>query len=118
VPPYSPEFDDWPINERYDAFKFFIRGGAQIGVAIEMEGWEINNDLLKFRRGFHRGQVGVGVLLQPHYYDLYYCFEHKRHVNEPLFGEIPIAFVCPRGPGLQEPQTVKTPKYAPYVLPQ
>src|SRR4051812_8721210 len=23
VPPYSAELDDWPINERYDAFKFF-----------------------------------------------------------------------------------------------
>jgi hypothetical protein len=118
VPPYAPERDDWPINERYDAFKFFQRDGEEVGVAIEMEGWEINNDLLRFRRGFSRGQIVAGVLLQPHYYDLFYCFEHKLHLNEPLFTGIPIAFVCPRGPGLKEPKTVRTPKYGPYLMPR
>jgi hypothetical protein len=56
VPPYGSEQDDWAINERYDAFKFFEESGRQVGVAIEMEGWQINNDLLKFRRGFSRGR--------------------------------------------------------------
>jgi hypothetical protein len=32
-----------------------------------MEDWEILNDLLKFRRGYERGQIGVGVILQQHY---------------------------------------------------
>jgi hypothetical protein len=117
VPPYSAEFDELPINERYDALKIFDRGGERVGVAIEMEGWEINNDLLKFRRGVHRGQIVAGVLLQPHYYDLSYCFERMRHVNEPLFGHIPILFLCPRGPGLKEPAEVRTLKYAPYLMP-
>jgi hypothetical protein len=65
VPPYGSEQDDWAINERYDAFKFFEESGRQVGVAIEMEGWQINNDLLKFPRGFSRGQICAGVLLQP-----------------------------------------------------
>jgi hypothetical protein len=107
VPPYSADHDSLVINERYDAFKFFDLAGDEVGVAIEMEGWAINNDLLKFRRGFYRGQIAAGVLLQPNYYDLYYCYEHKRHLNEPLFSKIPIAFICPRGPGLKEPTAVK-----------
>ena len=50
VPPYSPAHDDLPINERYDALAFFERDGEEVGVAVEMEDWEIYNDLLKFRR--------------------------------------------------------------------
>jgi hypothetical protein len=56
--------------------------------------------------------------LQPHYHDLYYCFSHKLYLNEPLFGDLPIAFVCPRGPGLKEPSPRRTPKYGPYLMPR
>ena len=84
VPPYSPTHDDLPINERYDALKFFEGNGEDVGVAIEMEDWEIYNDLLKFRRGYKRGQIGAGVILQPHAATLLYCFEHMLHLNEPL----------------------------------
>jgi hypothetical protein len=30
VPPYSPEHDDLPINERYDVLKFFERDGEEV----------------------------------------------------------------------------------------
>jgi hypothetical protein len=70
VPPYDPGFDDMlRINERYDALKFFDTPHGQVGVALEMEGWEILNDLLKFRRGVARGQNKIGVILQPFYAD-------------------------------------------------
>ena len=46
VPPYSSEHDHLPINERYDALKFFERHGEEAGVALEMEDWQIYNDLL------------------------------------------------------------------------
>lgn len=117
VPPYSADLDDWGINERYDAFKFFEHDGQEVGVAIEMEDWQITNDLLKFRRGFHRGQIAAGVLLQPHYSVLSYCFQRVRRLNEPLFGDIPILFVCPRGPGLKEPAEVPARKYSPFLMP-
>jgi hypothetical protein len=118
VPPYSPEHDALPINERYDALKFFEHDGAEVGVALEMEDWEIYNDLLKFRRGHQRGQIVAGVILQPDYATLQYCFQHMLKLNEPLVGHIPIAFVCARGPGLKEPTDKKTPTYAPYRFPR
>jgi hypothetical protein len=118
VPPYSPTHDDLPINERYDALKFFERDGEEVGIAIEMEDWEIYNDLLKFRRGYERGQIGAGVILQPHAATLLYCFEHMLHLNEPLVGHIPILFVCPRGPGLKEPVARKLRKFSPYPMPE
>jgi hypothetical protein len=117
VPPYTADDDQLPINERYDAFKFFGAADREVGVALEMEGWQINDALLKFRRGHHRGQIVAGVLLQPDFFDLDYCFKHKRHLNEPLVGAIPIAFVCPRGPGLREPGETKAPHYGPYLMP-
>lgn len=117
VPPFDPARDGLVINERYDALKFFSRDGEEFGVAIEMEGWEIYNDLLKFRRGHQRGQIVAGVILQPDYATLRYCFEHMRHVNEPLVGHVPIAWVCPRGPGLKEPKESKTRTFAPYRMP-
>jgi hypothetical protein len=118
VPPFHPKHDGLRINERYDAMKLFTDADREVGVAIEMEGWEINNDLLKFRRGIERGQIVAGVILQPDYATLHYSYEHSRHVHEPLFGDIPIAFVCPRGPGLEEPteQTKRT--FAPYLMPK
>src|SRR5262245_50925857 len=31
VPPYLPEHDNLPINQRYDALKFFRRNGEEFG---------------------------------------------------------------------------------------
>jgi hypothetical protein len=98
--------------------KFFDTSAGQVGVALEMEGWEILNDLLKFRRGVIRGQIEIGVILQPFYADTFCCFEHMRHLNEPLFGRIPILFCCPRGPGLKEPAKVRKVNYGPYLMPR
>jgi hypothetical protein len=121
VPAYDAEIEaNLPrnINERYDALKFFDRpDGSQVGVAIEIEGWEINNDLLKFRRGVNRGQIEAGVLIQPDPDVVDYCFDHMRLLHEPLFGNIPLLFVSPRGPGLNEPKPFTKKNYAAYLMP-
>src|SRR4051794_24104128 len=101
VPTYSPDWDHLKGNERYDVLKTFELDGEEIGVAIEIEKWEIQNDLLKLRRGFARRLIGVGVILHDGPTHLDYCFDHLRHVNEPLFSELPILFCAPAGPGLQ-----------------
>jgi hypothetical protein len=116
VPPFSPEQDVKAINERYDMLKFFDVASAEVGVAIEMDNWMVHRDLLKFRRGVERGQIVAGIVIQPDYYDTHYCFEHFLYVNEPLFGELPVVYCCPRGPGLREPK-VRTRKYGPYLMP-
>jgi hypothetical protein len=118
VPPYSPAHDHLPINERYDAIKFFDHGDQQLGVAIEMEDWQIYNDLLKFRRGYERGQIGAGVILQQHFATLNYCFEHMLKLNEPLVGHIPILFVCARGPGLKDPVAPQVKTFSPFLFPK
>lgn len=101
VPSFSPDWDHLRGNERYDLYKGFQRPhGSDAGVAIEIERWEIQNDLLKFRRGFARGLVVAGVILHDGPGHLRYCFEHLRHVNEPLFSDLPILFCAPSGPGL------------------
>jgi hypothetical protein len=100
VPAFSADWDHLPINERYDLFKTFDSVGGQGGVAIEIEKWEIQNDLLKLRRGLQRGLIVAGVLLHDGPGNLTYCFDHVRHLSEPLFGEIPIMFCSPEGPGL------------------
>jgi hypothetical protein len=79
--------------------KFFSFHGTEVGVAIEMDHWMVHRDLLKFRRGVKRGQIIAGAIIQPNYRETFYCFEHFRYLNEPLFGEIPIVYCCPRGPG-------------------
>jgi hypothetical protein len=117
VPPLNPKLDDRPIYERYDMLKFFLRDGGEVGVAIEMDNWMVHRDLLKFRRGFERGQIAVGVIIQPNYYNTHYCYEHFRPLNEPLFGEIPILYCCPRGPGLKEP-TVRKRRGKPFLMPK
>jgi hypothetical protein len=118
VPPYDPVHDDaLTINERYDLLKFFDVEGGRVGVAVEMNNWMVHRDLLKFRRGLARGQIAVGVILQPDYATTYYCWEHFRHLNEPLFGDLPVAYCCPRGPGLKEPPARKKVKYRPYLFP-
>ena len=96
VPPLNPALDDKPINERYDMLKFFASSGNEVGVAIEMDNWMVHRDLLKFRRGFLRGQIAAGVIIQPNYRETYYCYEHFRLLNEPLFGEIPVLYLCPK----------------------
>jgi hypothetical protein len=100
VPTYAPAWDHLRGNERYDLCKRFELDGESVGVAIEIERWEIQNDLLKFRRGHHRGIIAAGVLLHDGPTNLAYCFEHLRHVSEPLFGHLPILFCAPTGPGL------------------
>jgi hypothetical protein len=117
VPPYSPEHDGMPINERYDAFKFFEADEREVGVAIEMDNWMVHRDLLKFRRGFNRGQIAVGVVIQPNYHETHYCYEHFVPLNEPLFGEIPVLYCCPRGPGLKEPRERST-RGKPFLMPK
>ncbi len=73
VPPFGPQYDNLPINDRYDLWKSFeLDGGARIGVAIEMERWEVWTDLLKFRRGIQRHQIAVGVILHDNPANLYY----------------------------------------------
>ena len=117
VPPFKPELDDLPINERYDMLKFLPAEGVEVGVAIEMDNWMVHRDLLKFRRGIARGQIVAGVVIQPHYRDTYYTFEHFRHVNEPMFGDMPVVYCCPRGPGLWEPPVRSNRRYRPYLMP-
>jgi hypothetical protein len=46
VPPPSANLDDLPINDRYDAMKFFRAETIEVGVAVD-ERWEIDNDLIK-----------------------------------------------------------------------
>jgi hypothetical protein len=77
----------------------------------------VHRDLLNFRRGFERGQIAVGVIIQPNYRETYYCFEHFRYLNEPLCGESPILYCCPRGPGLTEPSERKNRNYGPCLMP-
>lgn len=101
VPPFHVRYDDLRINDRYDLWKSFELDGARIGVAIEIERWEVWNDLLKFRRGIQRGQIAAGVILHDSLESLTYVFEHLRLVSEPLFSELPILFVAPAGEGLK-----------------
>ncbi len=85
MPPFGPQYDNLPINDRYDLWKSFeLDGGARIGVAIEMERWEVWTDLLKFRRGIQRHQIAVGVILHDNPANLYYVYHHLRLISEPL----------------------------------
>jgi hypothetical protein len=117
VPPFDPQYDELPINERYDMWKPFELAGERIGVAIEMERWEVWNDLLKFRRGIERGQIAVGVILHDNPESLSYVYNHLRLISEPLFGLLPVAFVAPEGEGLKEPSETPIREYAPYHMP-
>src|SRR5205807_106571 len=117
VPPPDPHLDALPINDRYDALKFLPRKGHDVGVAVEIEPWQINNDLIKFWRGYARGQIAVGVLVQPDPATVRYCFDQMRLMTEPLFGHIPIAFLAPDGPGLERSITAKKRTYAPFPMP-
>lgn len=117
VPPYNPAYDSLPSNDRYDLYKAFEDGGRRIGVAIEIERWEVWNDLLKFRRGRHRGQITVGVIIHDNPADLAYVTEHLRLMSEPLFGEIPILFCSPAGGGLPTLYEPTSRNLGPFLMP-
>jgi hypothetical protein len=117
VPPYDSKHDDLPINERYDLYKVFDDTEAKVGVAIEIEKWEVWTDLLKFRRGLHRGQIAAGVILHDNPENLAYVFEHLRLLSEPLFGELPVVYCAPSGPGLDNPVPSSNLVYRPFVMP-
>jgi hypothetical protein len=118
VAPYDPQHDHLPINEKYDAWKTFAHEGKQVGIAIELDPWKIWEDLLKFRRGLNRGQIAAGVIILDSPYHLRYCYEHMRHVCEPLFGEMPVLYTAADGPGLRQPPTKPPPRYrTPYPMP-
>jgi hypothetical protein len=117
VPPYDPQYDELPINERYDIWKAFDFGGEPAGVAIEMERWEVWTDLLKFRRGIQRRQIAVGVILHDNPASLAYVFNHLRLIAEPLFGSLPVVFAAPDGDGLTQPPEIQNRRFAPYQMP-
>ncbi len=117
VPPYDERYDDLPINDRYDLYKVFDDDSKRIGIAIEIERWEVWTDLLKFRRGIHRGQIVAGVVVHDNPESLTYVFDHLRLVSEPLFGDLPILFAAPSGKGLQGPCSPAPKKYKPYLMP-
>lgn len=117
VPPPSPDLDELPINDRFDALKFFGDSDHEVGVAIEIEGWEINNDFLKFWRAHTRGQIAVGVIIQPDPATLHYCFDQMRLLTEPLFGQLPIVFIAPDGEGLKQHSPPKPKKLKPFPMP-
>ena len=118
VPPFGPQYDNLPINDRYDLWKSFeLDGGARIGVAIEMERWEVWTDLLKFRRGIQRHQIAVGVILHDNSANLYYVYHHLRLISEPLFSALPVVFAAPEGEGLETAAPPSNRRFAPYRMP-
>jgi hypothetical protein len=118
VPPMTADHDDRPINDRYDAWKAFPRGDGRVGVGVEIEHWEINNDLLKFRRGLARGQIIAGVIIHADPSEVAYAFEHSLRVAEPLWAGLPVLFCSAEGPGLPEyGLSASSPKYASFVYP-
>jgi hypothetical protein len=117
VPPFDAKYDGLPINDRYDIWKRFELDGEPVGVAIEMERWEVWTDLLKFRRGLSRGQIAVGLILHDCPANLAYVYQHLRLISEPLFGSLPIAFAAPEGEGLMMPHPPSGTHFAPYRMP-
>ena len=119
VPPMTQAFDDRPSNDRYDAWKAFLAGEGPIGIGLEIEGWEINNDLLKFLRGQARGQIAVGVILHADPSEIAYSVEHYLRMAEPLWAGLPLVLCAPDGSGLPSyglPE-VKQRKLSPFVYP-
>jgi hypothetical protein len=91
-----------PSTSCYDLFKEFELEGNTVGVAIEIERWEIHQDLLKFRRGHERALIVCGVILSDGPACLDYIYKHARDLSEPLFGHIPVLYCAPDGPGLAQ----------------
>jgi len=84
VPPYDSQYDNLPINERFDLFRVVSDDhGSTYGVGVEIEQWEIQNDLLKIRRAIQRRQIGVGAVILGSASNLDYVVSHLP-VNEPL----------------------------------
>src|SRR5262249_20086021 len=100
-----------------DLWKVFQSDGKRLGVAIEIERWEVWTDLLKFRRGFERGQIAVGVILHDNPESLDYVYNHLRLLSGPLFADLPVAYLAPAGPGLPEPKVKAPVRYAPFQMP-
>jgi hypothetical protein len=100
VPPMTADHDNRAINDRYDAWKAFDGAQGQVGVGLEIEHWEINNDLLKFLRGQARGQMVVGVIIHADPSEVAYAYEHCLRVAEPLWQDLPVLLCSPEGPGL------------------
>jgi hypothetical protein len=117
VPPFDAQYDDLPINDRYDLWRTFEVGDTPIGVAIEIERWEVSGDLLKFRRGIERGQIAVGVVLHDCPDTLAYVYQHVRLISGPLLSEIPVAFAAPEGAGLAGPRPPSQRHFSRYPMP-
>jgi hypothetical protein len=119
VPPMTAAHDERRINDRYDAWKAFDRGSSRVGVAIEIEHWEVNNDLLKFRRGQERGQIIAGVVIHADPEEVCYAYEHCLKMAEPLWADLTVLFCSPEGPGLPAYglKPVKALNYGPFVYP-
>ena len=117
VPPYSTEHDQLPVNDRFDLYKVFDYRKSKVGIAIEIERWEVWQDLLKFYRGHHRGQIAAGVILQDNPANLKYVFNHLRLLSGPLFEHLPIVFAAPIGPGLPESHPPTKQTYAAFLMP-
>jgi hypothetical protein len=117
VPPFDPQYDGLPINDRYDIWKPFELDGERIGVAVEMERWEVWTDLLKFRRGIQRRQIAVGVILHDNPESLAYVYNHLRLISEPLFATLPVVFAAPEGEGLKGPSAKAVHRFAAYRMP-
>jgi hypothetical protein len=115
VAPHTSSLDHLPVNERFDSMKFFQDG--KVGVGVEIEKWDINNDLLKFWRSYTRGQIAVGVIIHPDPATLRYCFDQKRILTAPLLGTLPVVFIAPDGEGLAQHYEAKTPTYGPFPMP-
>jgi hypothetical protein len=96
----TEEYDTRRINDRYDAWKAFHHEGRAVGVALEIERWQINNDLLKFVRGQARQQMAVGVILHADPAEVAYSYEHSIRMAAPLWQELPLVLCSPDGPGL------------------
>jgi hypothetical protein len=117
VPPYSAEHDQLPINDRFDLYKVFDLGKSKVGIAIEIERWEVWQDLLKFYRGHHRSQIAAGIIVQDNPANLKYVFNHLRLLSGPLFEHLPIVFAAPTGPGLTETHAPSKQTYASFLMP-
>jgi hypothetical protein len=117
VPPLSSAYDALPINDRYDLWKVFETNRREVGVGIEIEKWEVWHDLLKFRRGYDRGQIVAGIILHDNPANLHYVYDHLRLVALRLFADIPILFAAPKGGDLLSAKESAGPKYQPYLMP-
>jgi hypothetical protein len=107
VPPLNPAYDPLPVNDRYDLWKAFDAEGETVGTGLEIEKWEVWNDLLKFRRGFDRGQIAAGIILRDNPANLRYVFDHLRLMTDAMFADVSILYAAPKGGGL--PRTTPPP---------